>query len=153
MARPILACPLLLLTFFHYFTPFCALRLALTSRPIHSPILLPSSLLFIQLNSVRLYSFSRRPTIDGCPCLSHAARPGPPPFARTHAHSFAAAMVMREGAGEREREILLMQLNNQWPWVFFFTNGKSTHLLFFYPPVGFPPCSLGSFPSPPHLLS
>lgn len=148
VARPILACPLLLLTFFHYFTPFSEPWLAVTSRPIHSPILLPSPLLFVRLNSVRLYSFSRRPTIDGCPCLSHSGRPGPPPFTRscTHARSSAAAMVMREGTGEREREILLMQLNNQW---IFFTIGKSSH-----PPVGFPPCSLRpSPPLPPHLLS
>lgn len=76
----------------------------MTSRPIHSPILLSSSLLFVQFNSVRLYSFPRRPTIDGSPCLSHTARPGPPPFTHTntHTHSSAAAMVMREGTSKGE---------------------------------------------------
>ncbi len=139
----------------------------MTSRPIHSPILLSSSLLFIQFNSVHLYSFPRRPTIDGSPCLSHTARPGPPPFTHTHTHAQLCSCYGNERGDkqgrrlestEREREILLMQLNNRWPcFFFFFTNGKSVYLLFFFPPVSFPPCSLRPFPplasTPPLLTS
>lgn len=131
-------------------------------------------LLFRQPGSLLPYSSYRRPSIDGSPCPSHTALPCPPPMhthirAHTHAcshiHSSAAAMVMREedergrrlervekgGTKKRKRGILLMQLNNQWPQVFFFfSNGKSLYTKytpFHSPPVGFPPCSLLHHPS------
>ncbi len=173
----------------------------MTSCPIHSPILLSSSLLFVQFNSVHLYSFPRRPTIDGSPCLSHTARPGPPPslhththtHTRTHAHtdahththththtrarmhtrthtrthtdthSSAAAMVMREGTSKGEgwraqkEKGRSFSCNSITGGPVFFTNGKSVYLLFFFPPVGFPPCCLRPFSplasTPPLLTS
>jgi len=72
----------------------------------------------------------------------------------THTHSSAAAMVMREGTSkgegwreqkEKGRSFSCNSITSGS--VFFFTNGKSVYLLFFFPPVGFPPCSLR--PSPP----
>lgn len=127
----------------------------MTSRPIHSPILLSSSLLFVQFNSVRLYSFPRRPTIDGSPCLSHTARPGPPPFTHTHTHAQLCSCYGNERGDkqgrrlertEREREILLMQLNNQWPC--FFYKWKIRLPPFLLPSCQFPTLFPSSFPSP-----
>ncbi len=157
----------------------------MTSCPIHSPILLSSSLLFVQFNSVHLYSFPRRPTIDGSPCLSHTARPGPPPslhtHTRTHAHTHAHTHARthththahphththtyrhaqlcscygnergdeqgrRLESIEREREILLMQLNNRWPC--FFYKWKIRLPPFLLPSCRFPTLLPSSFLSP-----
>lgn len=131
----------------------------MTSRPIHSPILLSSSLLFVQFNSVRLYSFPRRPTIDGSPCLSHTARPGPPPFTHTntHTHSSAAAMVMREGTSkgegwreqkEKGRSFSCNSITSGPVFFFFFYKWKIRLPPFLLPSCQFPTLFPSSFPSP-----
>ncbi len=81
----------------------------------------------------------------------------------THTHSSAAAMVMREGMSKGEgwraqkEKGRSFSCNSITGGPVFFTNGKSVYLLFFFPPVGFPPCCLRPFSplasTPPLLTS